>query len=101
MGQQGLNDLPGKANKSYNSWLAWWRSTITADDYFKYLSTQVKYTTGTFQSQKPQFKCVFNTCQDNDYLSLAYHLYESDDSDCEDDGDNDKKPNAKQLELKR
>lgn len=27
--------------KSYNSWLAWWRSTITTDDFLKFLSTQV------------------------------------------------------------
>lgn len=28
--------------KSYNSWLAWWRSTITTDDFLKFLSTQVR-----------------------------------------------------------
>ncbi|XP_028407068.1 coiled-coil domain-containing protein 87-like isoform X2 [Dendronephthya gigantea] len=78
IGSQGLHDYTGKASKSYNSWLAWWRSTINIDDYFKYLSTQ-----------------------DNDYLSLTYHLYESDDSDSENDGDKDRKPNARELELKR
>jgi len=30
--------------KSYNSWLAWWRSTITSDDFLKFLSTQVTAT---------------------------------------------------------
>ncbi|KAK2559100.1 Coiled-coil domain-containing protein 87 [Acropora cervicornis] len=29
-----------QGSKSYNSWLAWWRSTITTDDFLKYLSTQ-------------------------------------------------------------
>ena len=41
MGAQALVEIPGKATKSYNYWLAWWRSTITTDDYFKFLSTQV------------------------------------------------------------
>lgn len=34
-------DDNGHGNKSYNSWLAWWRSTITTDDFLKFLSTQV------------------------------------------------------------
>ena len=35
-------DDNGHGNKSYNSWLAWWRSTITTDDFLKFLSTQVR-----------------------------------------------------------
>ena len=37
-------DDNGHGNKSYNSWLAWWRSTITTDDFLKFLSTQVTAT---------------------------------------------------------
>ena len=30
-----------KMARTYASWLQWWKSTITSDDYMKYLSTQV------------------------------------------------------------
>ena len=30
-----------KMSRTYASWLQWWRSTITSDDYMKYLSTTV------------------------------------------------------------
>ena len=30
-----------KVSRTYASWLQWWKSTITSDDYLKYLSTQV------------------------------------------------------------
>lgn len=30
-----------KVARTYASWLQWWKSTITSDDYLKYLSTQV------------------------------------------------------------
>lgn len=78
MGAQGLSELPSRSTKSYNSWLAWWRSTITTDDYFKFLSTQ-----------------------DNDYLSLAYHLYESDAGSSDEEGEKEHQPNARELELKK
>jgi len=64
--------------KSYNSWLAWWRSTITSDDFLKFLSTQ-----------------------ENDYMSLLFHLYDSDhEADDEDDGD-EARPDTIQMALLR
>ena len=48
---------------------------------------------------QPDFTLLFS--QDNDYLSLTYHLYDSDDGDSDNDDDKDRKPNAKELELKR
>ncbi|XP_020621129.1 coiled-coil domain-containing protein 87-like [Orbicella faveolata] len=64
--------------KSYNSWLAWWRSTITTDDFLKFLSTQ-----------------------ENDYMSLLFHLYDSDhEADDEDDGD-EARPDTIQMALLR
>ena len=30
-----------KMSRTYASWLQWWKSTVTADDYMKYLSTLV------------------------------------------------------------
>ena len=46
MSQLVTNDnLPSfvqdKMARTYASWLQWWKSTITSDDYMKYLSTQV------------------------------------------------------------
>lgn len=41
------DDLPSfvqdKMARTYASWLLWWKSTITSDDYMKYLSTQVLF----------------------------------------------------------
>lgn len=31
-----------KGTRAYASWLGWWKSTINTDDYFKYMSTQVR-----------------------------------------------------------
>ena len=31
-----------KMARNYSSWLHWWKSTVTTDDYMKYLSTQVR-----------------------------------------------------------
>ncbi|KAL9986945.1 hypothetical protein ACROYT_G001163 [Oculina patagonica] len=68
----------GHGNKSYNSWLAWWRSTITTDDFLKFLSTQ-----------------------ENDYMSLLFHLYDSDhEADDEEDGD-EARPDTIQMALLR
>lgn len=30
-----------KTASSYSSWLQWWKSTVTSEDYMKYLSTLV------------------------------------------------------------
>ena len=30
-----------KMSRTYASWLQWWKSTVTGDDYMKYLSTLV------------------------------------------------------------
>lgn len=71
-------DDDGHGNKSYNSWLAWWRSTITTDDFLKFLSTQ-----------------------ENDYMSLLFHLYDSDhEADSEEDGD-EARPDTIQMALIR
>ncbi|XP_058945036.2 coiled-coil domain-containing protein 87 isoform X1 [Pocillopora verrucosa] len=71
-------DDNGHGNKSYNSWLAWWRSTITTDDFLKFLSTQ-----------------------ENDYLSLLFHLYDSDhEADDGEDGD-EARPDTVQMALLR
>lgn len=32
-----------KMARTYASWLQWWKSTVTSDDYMKYLSTTVQY----------------------------------------------------------
>ena len=37
--QQGLMDE--RNARSYQSWLNWWKSTVSSDDYIKYLFTQV------------------------------------------------------------
>ena len=31
-----------KMSRTYASWLQWWKSTVTGDDYMKYLSTLVR-----------------------------------------------------------
>jgi len=72
------DDDNSHGNKSYNSWLAWWRSTITTDDFLKFLSTQ-----------------------ENDYMSLLFHLYDSDnEADDEEDGD-EARPDTIQMALIR
>ncbi|RXM36710.1 Coiled-coil domain-containing protein 87 [Acipenser ruthenus] len=48
------------SSRAYKSWLQWWKSTVNSDDYLKYVSTK-----------------------DSDYLGLVYHLYDSDESDDE------------------
>ncbi|OWF43108.1 coiled-coil domain-containing protein 87-like isoform X5 [Mizuhopecten yessoensis] len=47
-----------KMARTYASWLQWWKSTVTSDDYMKYLSTT-----------------------ENDYLGATFHFYDSDDDD--------------------
>ena len=47
--------------RAYHSWLAWWRSVLSVDDYKRYLQGQ-----------------------ESDYLGLVYHLYNSD-SDSEEE----------------
>ncbi|XP_022100889.1 coiled-coil domain-containing protein 87-like isoform X2 [Acanthaster planci] len=53
---QGLMD--DRNARSYASWLAWWKNTISSDDYTKYLSTQ-----------------------ETDFLGAVFHMYESDDDE--------------------
>ncbi|XP_072166593.1 coiled-coil domain-containing protein 87-like [Diadema setosum] len=47
--------------RAYASWLQWWKSTVSVDDYIKYISTQ-----------------------ETDFLGAVYHFY---DSDTESDAD--------------
>ncbi|XP_069138066.1 coiled-coil domain-containing protein 87-like isoform X5 [Argopecten irradians] len=51
-----------KMARTYASWLQWWKSTVTSDDYMKYLSTT-----------------------ENDYLGATFHFFDSDDEDEEDE----------------
>ena len=51
-----------KNQRTYASWLQWWKSTVTSDDYMKYLSTM-----------------------ESDYMGVTFHFYDSDEED--DDGD--------------
>ncbi|PVD19306.1 hypothetical protein C0Q70_19793 [Pomacea canaliculata] len=51
-----------KMSRTYASWLQWWKSTITSDDYMKYLSTM-----------------------ETDYLGTIFHFYNSDDEEESDD----------------
>ncbi|MBN3321990.1 CCD87 protein, partial [Atractosteus spatula] len=50
------------SSRAYASWLQWWKSTLNFDDYLKYISAQ-----------------------DSDYLKVIFHLYNSDESDDEED----------------
>lgn len=47
-----------KNQRTYSSWLQWWKSTVTSDDYMKYLSTM-----------------------ESDYMGVAFHFYDSDEED--------------------
>ncbi|XP_059161508.1 coiled-coil domain-containing protein 87-like isoform X2 [Physella acuta] len=44
-----------KTSSSYSSWLQWWKSTVTSEDYMKYLSTL-----------------------ETDYMGAIFHFYDSD-----------------------
>ncbi|XP_060581199.1 coiled-coil domain-containing protein 87-like isoform X2 [Ruditapes philippinarum] len=56
------DDIPSfvqdKMARTYASWLLWWKSTITSDDYMKYLSTQ-----------------------ETDYMAAVFHFYDSGEED--------------------
>ncbi|KAM4748812.1 coiled-coil domain-containing protein 87 [Rhinophrynus dorsalis] len=47
-----------EASRTSDSWLVWWKSNVSTDDYIKFLSTQ-----------------------DLDYLKVIYHLYNTDSED--------------------
>ncbi|XP_053405914.1 uncharacterized protein LOC123566374 isoform X2 [Mercenaria mercenaria] len=59
-------DIPSfvqdKMARTYASWLLWWKSTITSDDYMKYLSTQ-----------------------ETDYMAAVFHFYDSGEEDEDED----------------
>ncbi|XP_065911737.1 uncharacterized protein [Dysidea avara] len=62
--------------RAYNTWVTWWKSTVNADDYMKYVIKQ-----------------------ENDYLGVVYHLYHSDDGNSEEE---ERKREEKKLqETKR
>lgn len=73
-----MGDDGAHGSKSYNSWLAWWRSTITTDDFLKYLSTQ-----------------------ENDFMSLLFHLYDSDNEDDDEEDGGEARPDTVQMALIR
>ncbi|XP_052099414.1 coiled-coil domain-containing protein 87-like isoform X1 [Mytilus californianus] len=51
-----------KNQRTYASWLQWWKSTVTSDDYMKYLSTM-----------------------ESDYMGVAFHFYDSDEEEGEEE----------------
>ncbi|XP_046358594.2 coiled-coil domain-containing protein 87-like [Haliotis rufescens] len=51
-----------KMARTYASWLQWWKSTVTSDDYMKFLSTQ-----------------------ETDFMGVLFHFYDSEDDDEDDD----------------
>ncbi|XP_048734506.1 coiled-coil domain-containing protein 87-like isoform X3 [Ostrea edulis] len=51
-----------KMSRTYASWLQWWRSTITSDDYMKYLSTT-----------------------ESDYMGVVFHFYDSEEEEEEEE----------------
>ncbi|XP_036431232.1 coiled-coil domain-containing protein 87 [Colossoma macropomum] len=58
-------------SRAYVAWHQWWKSNLSLDDYLNYISNQ-----------------------ESDYLSAVFHLYNSDDSDEEDE-------KRKMLQLQR
>lgn len=76
--------------RAYNTWVTWWKSTVNADDYMKYVIKQVNSLLLFWQSQ--------DLFQENDYLGVVYHLYHSDDGDSEEE--DLKKEEKKLLEAK-
>ncbi|XP_031563781.1 coiled-coil domain-containing protein 87-like [Actinia tenebrosa] len=75
--QAKIGNREETGSKSYNSWLAWWRSTITYDDYLKYISTQ-----------------------ENDFLSVIFHLYDAD-RDFDEELLEENRPDTVQMLLNR
>ncbi|RUS82792.1 hypothetical protein EGW08_009456 [Elysia chlorotica] len=60
------SSMAEKMNRTYASWLQWWKSTVTSDDYMKYLSTL-----------------------ETDYMGAVFHFYDSEeDSESEDEETN-------------
>ncbi|CAM4564854.1 unnamed protein product [Leuciscus chuanchicus] len=59
--------------RAYRAWFQWWRWQLSLDDYLNYISNQ-----------------------DSDYLSVLFHLYDSDDDD-----DDDEEAERHKLALQR
>ncbi|XP_071965051.1 coiled-coil domain-containing protein 87-like [Antedon mediterranea] len=73
-GQRALMD--NRNERSYLSWLAWWKNTIGSEDYVKFLTTQ-----------------------ESDFMGAVFHMYESEPE--EEDSDEKKSINsAKVMRLK-
>ncbi|KAM6984816.1 uncharacterized protein FYW47_018381 [Aplochiton taeniatus] len=51
-----------QSSRAYTAWLQWWKSSLSLEDYFCYISNQ-----------------------DSDYLGAVFHLYNSSDNDDEED----------------
>lgn len=51
-----------KMSRTYASWLQWWKSTVTGDDYMKYLSTL-----------------------ETDYMAVVFHFYDSEEGESDDE----------------
>ncbi|GFO24604.1 coiled-coil domain-containing protein 87 [Plakobranchus ocellatus] len=59
------SSMAEKMNRTYASWLQWWKSTVTSDDYMKYLSTL-----------------------ETDYMGAVFHFYDSEEDSESDDEEN-------------
>lgn len=77
--------------RAYNTWVTWWKSTVNADDYMKYVIKKV------IISFLPA-DMILPIIQENDYLGVVYHLYHSDDGDSEEE---EKKREEKKLREKK
>ncbi|KAJ8029847.1 Coiled-coil domain-containing protein 87 [Holothuria leucospilota] len=64
--------------RSYASWLAWWKNTISSEDYIKYLSTQ-----------------------ESDYLGVVFHFYDHDGVSSTDDKSETNEERLALLEKER
>lgn len=68
------SSMAEKMNRTYASWLQWWKSTVTSDDYMKYLSTL-----------------------ETDYMGAVFHFYDSE----EESESEDEEPNLRNKRYSR
>jgi hypothetical protein len=79
MAPKGSTLTPAQARQrqQYLNWLKWWRSTVSSEDYLK------------FVAQK-----------ETDYLHHVYHLYDSEGSESEDEGERERRERLVRLHSK-
>ncbi|XP_026085076.1 coiled-coil domain-containing protein 87 [Carassius auratus] len=64
--------------RAYRAWFQWWRCQLSMDDYLNYISNQ-----------------------DSDYLSVLFHLYDSEDDDDEEEAERHKLAQMQRDERRR